>query len=119
MASPVVALNRRYTLRPAVCAVSPTSRPNRLVDANAAATASAFACTSTHAFNAAASARLGIAMRGARVIPSEERADTAPPALRMAAHPRLVDASRAPSVVAMGTQNGEPSSRSGPTTPTG
>ena len=52
-------------------------------------------------------------------MPSAMSAVVAPPARRMAAQPRLVLASSAPSVVAIGTTNDLPSSSSGPTTPTG
>ena len=50
-------------------------------------------------------ADLALLMRtaGARVMPSPNKAVVAPPASAMARAPRLVDARRAPSVVAIGT----------------
>lgn len=51
-------------------------------------------------------------------MPSLRMTEWAPPASLMALQPRLVEATRQPSVVAMGTYSTRPSSVKGPTTPT-
>ena len=56
---------------------------------------------------------------GALVIPSFNNMLEAPPEMWMALQPRLVLATRQPSVVAMGTEYSNPSSNKGPAIPTG
>jgi hypothetical protein len=78
-----------------------------------------FAGFSTHDFSSDEALSEAVRTRGARVIPSPRTTLVAPPAFLIAVQPRLVEASKAPSVVAMGTLNCLSSNMSGPTMPTG
>ncbi len=102
IASPVVYSNRTKTEVPATEQVAPTSRPWRVV-ASAAARSSG-RCASTQRTTSAACATERAAKTGARVIRSAKIRTSAPPARVMAAHPRLTEATSAPSVVASGSQ---------------
>mmetsp|Transcript_1519 Transcript_1519/g.3035 ORF Transcript_1519/g.3035 Transcript_1519/m.3035 type:complete len:229 (-) Transcript_1519:135-821(-) len=120
MASPVAPSNRRNTLRPATFTLIPFSLANRLVLSKSEASfLSPDMSASTQSFKAAAPITSGILTTGARVIPSLRTALCAPPLRAIALQPRLVEATKQPSVVAMGTMYCLPSRTRGPATPTG
>ncbi len=102
IASPVVNSSRTKTEVPAIDVVAATSRPWRVV-ASAAVWSSA-RCASTQRTISAACATDRAAKTGARVIRSAMIRTSAPPARVIAAHPRLTEATSAPSVVASGSQ---------------
>ena len=95
------------------------SFPKRVVDENAAASASTLAGTSHHAHSCAARPQLGSLITGARVMPSRVNTVVQPPDSVMTLQPRFVLATRQPSVVAIGMKTGSPSTAIGPITPTG
>mmetsp|Transcript_70274 Transcript_70274/g.120697 ORF Transcript_70274/g.120697 Transcript_70274/m.120697 type:complete len:328 (-) Transcript_70274:157-1140(-) len=103
MASPAKQTRRTNTLRPATTAITDFSFPNEVVASNAPLTPLQFAGSSTHSFNFAASVAEGRSRQGARVMPSFRTTAVQPPDWVTALAPRLVLATKQPSVVAMGT----------------
>mmetsp|Transcript_19347 Transcript_19347/g.64860 ORF Transcript_19347/g.64860 Transcript_19347/m.64860 type:complete len:209 (-) Transcript_19347:270-896(-) len=103
MASPVKHLKRTCAYRPARPTLTPRSRPKREVEEKASWRCVRDCGSSSHALSRAASWRDGSARAGARVMPSPRSTVVAPPESVMARAPRCVEATRAPSVVAMGT----------------
>mmetsp|Transcript_22113 Transcript_22113/g.65200 ORF Transcript_22113/g.65200 Transcript_22113/m.65200 type:complete len:209 (-) Transcript_22113:394-1020(-) len=103
MASPVKHLKRTWAYLPARPTLTPTRRPKRLVEEKASWSSSIEFGSSSHRLSCAAASREGRARAGARLMPSCRSSVCAPPDRLMARAPRCVDATRAPSVVAMGT----------------
>mmetsp|Transcript_14221 Transcript_14221/g.44423 ORF Transcript_14221/g.44423 Transcript_14221/m.44423 type:complete len:228 (-) Transcript_14221:302-985(-) len=119
IASPVKHLKRTCAYLPAMPTFTASSRPKRLVALKARLSSSSDAGSSSHRFSSAAALRLGIARAGARVMPSARSSVVAPPDAEIARAPRCVDATSAPSVVAIGTYTALPSILYGPMVPTG
>lgn len=109
IASPVKHLNRTCAYRPASPTLTASSRPKREVDVNASLSSARLEGASSQRLSAAASLSEGSARAGARVIPSASSSVCAPPDIEMARAPRCVDATSAPSVVAIGTKTSRPS----------
>src|SRR5687768_135309 len=100
IASPVVHLKRRYTLRPAMKVLISRSRAKRDVLLKSAAICAKLA--STYSLSSAASRTLATCTTGARDMPSLITSVATPPDIDSALQPRVVDATSAPSVVASG-----------------
>jgi hypothetical protein len=117
MASPVEHLNRRKTLRPAMCTEMLWSFAKREVLSKEAL--NKWKLDSMNCFICCETRTEGECNTGARDMPSPTISVLTPPPSDNALHPRVVDATSAPSVVAMGTKNSLPSMMMGPATPTG
>uniref|UniRef100_A0A0A9DA16 Uncharacterized protein n=1 Tax=Arundo donax TaxID=35708 RepID=A0A0A9DA16_ARUDO len=103
MASPVLQLNLMYRFLPAIAHCTPCSLANLLDLLKTMESVSKLAGSSRNALSPAARRAVGRRATGARVMPSRSTTLVAPPDSAMALQPRLVLATRHPSVVAMGT----------------
>mmetsp|Transcript_17676 Transcript_17676/g.68602 ORF Transcript_17676/g.68602 Transcript_17676/m.68602 type:complete len:210 (-) Transcript_17676:787-1416(-) len=119
IASPVVDLNRMKTVRPASTALICRRRPKFVVLSKTSFSTLKPCWLSTYCLTSTAREADGSCMTGARVMPLLSRLAAAPPLALMALQPRCVEATRQPSVVAMGITMFSPLIMSGPAMPTG
>ncbi|KAG1524746.1 hypothetical protein G6F50_018506 [Rhizopus delemar] len=90
-----------YTSLPAIATFNFLTRAKREVELNASATISFPSC-SIHCLHSAARVIVGNSTQAARGIPSAVTIVIAPPPALIALHPRAADATKQPSVVAIG-----------------
>ena len=119
IASPVVQANLKNKERPATAVLMACRLAKRDELLNAERIRSKFSGTPSHCTMLSASRRDGVRSTGERVMPSLSNAVTAPPHCVMARAPLFADATKQPSVVAMGMWYNFPSTLRGPNTPTG
>ena len=119
MASPVWVANRTKSVRPAMAGLSESRRAKREVELKAALRVIDPSSDSIQPLAAAHMVMDGNSSAGPRVIASACNTVVTPPPAFNALQPREVEATSAPSVVAMGIGNASPSIRNGPAMPTG
>mmetsp|Transcript_20110 Transcript_20110/g.43662 ORF Transcript_20110/g.43662 Transcript_20110/m.43662 type:complete len:224 (-) Transcript_20110:1009-1680(-) len=119
MASPEKQRRRMYTFFPATVVFASSNFPKLVVDSNTSFSWRKLSGVPIQRATSAASVAEGIRTHGARVMPSLRMVLDAPLPWEMALHPRLVLATRHPSVVAMGMYTDSPFRVMGPAIPTG